>query len=481
MRKMLMFIVFFILGSIAGVAQTKEWGTQYVTFDDAINGTSNRTSSVAALGADDFVALITRNSAAGGDLINYLVGYIGADSAVGRLGSPSGDGVGFWEFNLDHVDFADAFQIAGGSDNLVYLANNDAQHNILVFELTVFDVAASQYRMETGGDDIWGIEVDANGFVYVCTVNGDDTNTQEVKIYPPVTDTEAAWGTSHDSAPVATIDLPPGDYRGITASGDGSMVFVSQSSERKILKFVGSPTSGYSADASFAAMLDPNDLGVRADTTTFTPTYLGLAYLDDPGLIFAATDTLFFGGEGSGYRYGRIYAINATTGATVDTIDQAKWNVDHAGDYSSGSGNGLWSGFASTYDVDVEASESAVYSQSWYGWAVEKWLFDGNLGDLLVGIEQISSQIPEGFSLKQNYPNPFNPSTTIEFNLKNAGFVTLNVYNLMGQKVATLIEGQMTPGSYKADFDASSLATGVYFYKLTAGNATATKKMLLTR
>lgn len=480
MRKMLLFIGFFILGSIAGFAQTNEWGTQYVTFDDAINGTLNRTSSVAALGADDFVALVFRVTD-DPSLINYLVGYIGADSANGRLGSPTGEEIGFWEFNLDHVDFDYAVQIAGDSDNRVYVANNDVDHNILVFDLTVFDVAASQYRMITGSDTIWGIEVDANGYVYVCAEKGDDTNTQEVKIFPPVTDTNAAWGTSHDSAPVATIDLPPGVYHGITASGDGSMVFVSQSSERKILKFTGSPTGGYAADASFTAMLDPNDLGVRADTSFFTPTYLGLAFMDDPGLVFAATDTLFHGGTSSGYRYGRIYVINAATGATVDTIDQAQWNFDKSGSYSTGSSAGLWSGFASSYDVDVEASEQAVYGQSWYGWAVEKWRFDGNLGDLLVGIEQISSQIPEGFSLKQNYPNPFNPTTTIAFDLEKAGFVTLDIFNLMGQKVATLIERQMAPGTYEAEFDASGFATGVYFYKLTSGNATATKKMLLTR
>ncbi len=481
MRKsiLLLFNVF-LLFQLTLYGQTNEWLTQYVTFDNVTNGTLNRTSSVAVVDSNDFVALVTRGSVAGGNLINYLVGYVDADSANGRIGNPTGTGVGFWEYILDHVDFADAWQIAGGPNNLVYLANNDANHNILVFELTATDVISSQYRMETGTEEIWAIEVDANGYVYVCALNGTAANTAEVKVYPPVTDPNAAWGTTHDSPPIATIDLPDGEYRGITASGDGSQVFISQSSERKMLKYTGSPGSGYTLDTSFDLTLDPNDLGIRPDSTTFTPTLLGLAYMDDPGLVFVAVDSLFYGGESGGYRYGRSYVIDPATGANLDTIDQALWNFEHAGDYSTGSNNGLWSGFASSYDVDVEATESALYAQSWYGWAVEKWLFDGDL-NVLLSIEQITANIPKGYALKQNYPNPFNPTTTIEFDVQKAGLVTLEIYNIMGQKVAALINEQLNPGTYKAVFDGSGLASGMYFYKLKAGNFSSVKKMILLK
>ncbi|MFQ5582900.1 MAG: T9SS type A sorting domain-containing protein, partial [Calditrichia bacterium] len=121
-----------------------------------------------------------------------------------------------------------------------------------------------------------------------------------------------------------------------------------------------------------------------------------------------------------------------------------------------------------------------VYAQSWYGWAVEKWLFDDDLGTLL-GIEQVSATIPEDFALKQNYPNPFNPVTTIEFDLRQASHVTLEIYNVMGQKVTTLINDRMGPGTYRADFDASALPSGIYFYKLKAGDFSSVKKMTLTR
>ena len=473
-------VVVLLLLPLALLAQTNEWATQYVTFDDAINGTENRTPSVGVVGPNNFVGLVTRGSSAGGDLINYLVGYSGADSANGRLNGPPAGGVGSWEFALDKVDLTDAFQLAGGPDNLVYLANNDVFHNILVFELTSTEVAGSQYRMQTGDADIWAIDVDANGYVFVCTVNGDDTNTEEVKVYPPVTDANAAWATTHDSAPMATIDLPSGEYRGIAASAGGSQVFVSQSSERKMIKFTGSPTGGYSADNSFNLTLDPNDIGTHEEGT-FTPTLLGLSYLDNPGIVFAAADTLFFPGESSGgYPYGRVYVIDGATGANVDTIDVAQWNFDHAGDYSSGSNDGLWSGFTSTYDTDVEAFDQAVYSQSHYGWAVDKWRYDGDLS-LIVSVEQIAQTIPATFALKQNYPNPFNPSTSIEFDLQNTAHVTLSVYNTLGQKVATLVNERLTPGGYKAVFNATEIPNGIYYYTLETGSFKTTKKMVLIK
>lgn len=73
------------------------------------------------------------------------------------------------------------------------------------------------------------------------------------------------------------------------------------------------------------------------------------------------------------------------------------------------------------------------------------------------------TEIPRTFSLAQNYPNPFNPNTTIEFALPKSAFVTLNVYNLLGEEVATLVVEQRSAGFYKINWDTSRLAGGVYF------------------
>jgi hypothetical protein len=89
--------------------------------------------------------------------------------------------------------------------------------------------------------------------------------------------------------------------------------------------------------------------------------------------------------------------------------------------------------------------------------------------------------LPTGFALTQNYPNPFNPTTKINFSLINNEFVNLSVYDVLGQKVAELVNSNMNAGNYKVDFDASKLSTGVYIYRLTTPTQSISKKMSLLK
>ncbi|MCP4429439.1 MAG: T9SS type A sorting domain-containing protein, partial [Gammaproteobacteria bacterium] len=103
-----------------------------------------------------------------------------------------------------------------------------------------------------------------------------------------------------------------------------------------------------------------------------------------------------------------------------------------------------------------------------------------------VGIETSPlEQLPKTYSLNQNYPNPFNPSTTVEFALPHAGFVTLKIYNILGKEVATLVSERLTAGKYEYQWDASregGVASGVYFYRLqTESDFVQTKKLLLLK
>ncbi|HEX7573865.1 MAG TPA: SMP-30/gluconolactonase/LRE family protein [Bacteroidota bacterium] len=97
------------------------------------------------------------------------------------------------------------------------------------------------------------------------------------------------------------------------------------------------------------------------------------------------------------------------------------------------------------------------------------------------GVGERGDNLPGGFDLYQNYPNPFNPSTTIRFALPHRTSMTLVVFNALGQQVATLLEGHQAAGAHDLKFDGSRLASGLYFYRMQAGEFTQTRSLLLVR
>ncbi len=93
----------------------------------------------------------------------------------------------------------------------------------------------------------------------------------------------------------------------------------------------------------------------------------------------------------------------------------------------------------------------------------------------------VAYDVPRVFNLSQNYPNPFNPSTVIKYGIAKTSDVSLKIYNSIGQEVAELVKGQKEPGTYKVQFDAKNLSSGVYFYKLKAGDFISIKKMIVLK
>jgi len=104
-----------------------------------------------------------------------------------------------------------------------------------------------------------------------------------------------------------------------------------------------------------------------------------------------------------------------------------------------------------------------------------------NQENLTTSIQQNGNTIPEEYALEQNYPNPFNPSTTISFNLPEENFVTLKVFNSIGQEVTSIYSGVLQAGSHQIVFDASKLSSGIYFYQIQTQSFTSTKKMILMK
>ena len=119
-----------------------------------------------------------------------------------------------------------------------------------------------------------------------------------------------------------------------------------------------------------------------------------------------------------------------------------------------------------------------------YQYRLKQIDFDGSY--TFSNIIEVEVNIPYEFALEQNYPNPFNPSTKIKYSIPLVGTrdrvsVLLKVYDVLGNEIATLVNEEKSPGNYDVDFDGTGLTSGIYFYKLQAGNFIQTKKMIFMK
>jgi hypothetical protein len=110
------------------------------------------------------------------------------------------------------------------------------------------------------------------------------------------------------------------------------------------------------------------------------------------------------------------------------------------------------------------------------------WYLPSRITTGITGVErEAEKELPTEYRLEQNYPNPFNPSTTIQFSLPRSGFVTLKVFSILGEEVATLASEELPAGRYTTRWNANGLPSGVYFYRLQTGDFAETKKLVLVK
>jgi hypothetical protein len=112
---------------------------------------------------------------------------------------------------------------------------------------------------------------------------------------------------------------------------------------------------------------------------------------------------------------------------------------------------------------------------------IVRWVADGAKEQAPTAIAGREGTVPSVFALDQNYPNPFNPTTTLSYRIPEEGQVTLRIYNLLGDPIATLVNGRQPAGEYAIRFDASRLPSGIYFSRLTFRGLTAVRSMLLMK
>ncbi len=175
----------------------------------------------------------------------------------------------------------------------------------------------------------------------------------------------------------------------------------------------------------------------------------------------------------------RIEIIDNQTGVVLGTFDNLVQTKQHLIEYENKS-----------YQVDLLGIGSRMIKLRLV--VANNFLADYSLSNIYsfdqilgkgnyINTDWDAAKLVKEYALEQNYPNPFNPSTTIKYQLPNDEFVTLKVYDILGNEVTTLINEEKVAGKYEVNFNASTLASGVYIYKIQSGSFINSKKMLLLK
>ncbi|MCY7362122.1 MAG: T9SS type A sorting domain-containing protein, partial [Ignavibacteria bacterium] len=159
-----------------------------------------------------------------------------------------------------------------------------------------------------------------------------------------------------------------------------------------------------------------------------------------------------------------IYA-GSDLGVYVSTNSGVSWN-----EYMTGMP------YALTFDLSIVYPNRKIRATTYGNGVYERKLFENP-----VSVNSVNSNVVNNFKLYQNYPNPFNPGTKINYVLRVTNYVSILVYDVLGNEVKSLINQQQIAGNYEVEFDGSNLASGVYFYKLQSGSFSETKRMLLIK
>jgi len=192
--------------------------------------------------------------------------------------------------------------------------------------------------------------------------------------------------------------------------------------------------------------------------------------------------------DGGLYRDYATNIVSENDGIIYTTVKQSAPEVDSSTaliNKADFDGNEFWqtnfSGGAADLILNNDKHIIIAGSTIKYGNKSEGYFLNVNQNGVITAVNNLVTQEPTTFKLFNNYPNPFNPITTIEFDVPKQSQVKLQIFNILGQKVATLVNDEYRTGRYKLQFNADGLASGVYFYKIIAGDFVQIKKMILLK
>jgi photosystem II stability/assembly factor-like uncharacterized protein len=278
-------------------------------------------------------------------------------------------------------------------------------------------------------------------------------------------DTGTTW-TRIDS-----VGIFPGLIAEVTA--DGSTLYVMTQTDSMYANKLYRSTSGGITWADAGAGLPSNFLTViaRCDSVYLATSRAEFFMSPDRGESWKAINAGLPGS--SGFR--DLFLVGNTLVASIsEDFYQTVYRLDLS--------DSTWRKFdkglqlpRTAYIYDFAASSEFIFL------GTEGAVWRRPLADLRTAVKEPQVPLPNGFSLFQNYPNPFNPSTTIQYSFPHRSHITLTVFNTLGQQIATLVNGDIDPGYHEVKFDGSNLASGVYFYRLQAGDFVKTKRLMVLK
>lgn len=398
-------------------------------------------------------------------------------------------------FNTSSAQRNLAYGNVGGKNRLYITYANKTLSPILILDAATGDSVGTLDTTGISGGifPLNDIEVSFDGVIFAANLTL-NAQTSAFKVYK--------W-TSESAAPTLVISYADSAYRlgdHITVTGstaDNSVtIWAAATGKKAVVKFT-TANNGASFTPTVIALND-------TVTTSATPK------------VYPAGNDFFVSSAGDGIReydasgnlLGAVASMPTTIGSMAYIAGGSPMKAYVLGyNYTSAQPGGTPPQFVQVVDVtngintadsvaatpvlgtamnlngtgDIAVEKNGDGTVTVYVLATNNGLGAFTFNAKLTAISGQGESTPTSYVLSQNYPNPFNPTTQIEYSIPGNSFVTLRVYNVLGQEVATLFSGNRKAGNYSATFDASRFASGVYFYRLHAGSFSSVKKMLLLK